>query len=199
MQQMLKLVDFLFDTKNGTTEPRILTEGFRECAGFFLASLLISGGVQYATRTLGRQDVVITWDGTQPQIDAANNRGILPPGTTLRLSGSVSDATNTAVRWRLESGQNSGGLKDAQAHNLLTIDDAGRLTAAKDMKWMDTNGEHEIGLPLLFDIVAAGAENPALSASKAMELKAAPAAPPPAAPDNTKENTKKQDKKEDKK
>jgi hypothetical protein len=162
--------------------PPILLPPRREYAAFFLASLLISGGVQYGTRTL--ETVLVGWNGPIPQTvtDDKVPRSLLTPGKRYQLAGAVDSGDNPAVRWSLESPTDPDTLKEAEEHGIATLDpNTGILTVQPKAKWSwsetDAQGKPTTGSitkPFYAEIIASGVARPDLA--KAIEVKFDPTA-----------------------
>lgn len=175
LKNFSEILQYLTNTNNGQKPPLILSPAYRECAGFFLVSLLVSGGVQVAVRNIS--DVRISWDGIPPATKIVEGvpRYVIQPGDKHQLAGAATGSANIAVRWRLEA-RDSAPLKFAIDHNLLSISIDGLLIAADELSWTQANAK----LDFDFDIVASAAARPqsAQSLAARIEDKVAAASPP---------------------
>ncbi|HEY3743411.1 MAG TPA: hypothetical protein VGL53_26375 [Bryobacteraceae bacterium] len=177
LKNFSEILQYLTNTNNGQKAPLILSPAYRECAGFFIVSLLVSGGVQVAVRNLS--DVRISWDGVTPasKIVEGVPRYVIQPGDKRQLAGAATGSSNIAVRWRLEA-RDSAPLKFAVDHQLLVITPDGELSAAEEKLWSDAHAK----LDFDFDIVASAAARPQSAQSLAARIEDKVAAAPPAPP-----------------
>ena len=185
LKELTQVVQFITNTDSGKKTPLILSPAYRECALFFVVSLLVSGGIQVALRNLG--EIRVSWDGGAPPLDEKKARYVIAPGAKFQLAGAATGATNIAVRWRLEA-TDDNKLRDAISKKLITIAVDGALAVQDEAAWKKEGIEPEFD----FDIVASAAERPELAKSLPLHIKksattaapasAAPATTPPAVP-----------------
>jgi len=162
----------------GATPP-ILQTPRREYAAFFLASLLISGGVQYGMRTFER--IYVGWNGQAPSADGTDKgRLLIPAGFHSRLSGATDSGDNPALRWSVESPTNPDQLKIAKEKRFISLDaDSGVITLAEKggWNWVEKDGrgndvKREMTDGFNAQIIATSIAHPELA--KALEVRIDP-------------------------
>ena len=160
LKELTNMLQYVTKTDNNSG-PLIFKAPYRECLAFFLASLMVSGGVQVAIRNLG--DIRVSWDGTAPHLDKNGARFEIELHKTYHLSGAALGSTNIAVRWRLEalSAEDNDKLR---ATDLISIGPDGTLTTAEEAKWKQAS-EFD------FVVVASAADRPEVSKALPLHLK----------------------------